>query len=183
MKLGVIAEDTSDWRVIEHLTRAMVPGRPAFTGFAAHGCGKLIRKCASWARDLVRRKCDVIVVIHDLDTNVEPRLRRVLETSVAGCGVERSIVLIPRVTIEAWLMCDAAAIAKVFRRKDELRLPVHPERELRPKDKLERLIRATYGEQYLSTVHNEQIAKEMSPKRLRNVASFRAYPVFLGVRL
>ena len=68
LKIGVIAEEHNDIDVIYQLTCRLTPENTfTFSRRVAHGCGRLANKCQSWSRDLVRRGCTHLIVIHDLD--------------------------------------------------------------------------------------------------------------------
>ncbi len=182
MKLGIIAEDDSDVGVVSQLTRRMVrPKKIAFKRFVGNGCGKIIRKCHAWAETLVRQGCLWVVIVHDCDRNDENALRRKLEAAVAGVNSRANIVLIPVREIEAWLLFDSKAIASTFRQQRKLpRLPGDPESLQDPKKKLGEIVWKTYRKQYLNTIHNEVIAKNLDPHLLNKASSFRLYPPFVA---
>ena len=181
MKLGIIAEDDSDVGVVSQLTRRMVrPRKIGFKRFVGKGCGKIMRKCRSWAEILVRQGCLWVVVVHDCDQNDEEALRQKLEATVTGVNARASIVLIPVKEIEAWLLFDPKAIASTFREEKKPRLPGDPESLQDPKKKLGEIVWKTYRKQYLNTIHNEIIAKNLDPHFLNKARSFELYPPFLG---
>jgi hypothetical protein len=180
MKIGIIAEDISDVKVIKQFTRKIVrPKRIGFNRFIGNGCGKIRRKCCPWAEILVRQGCLWIVVVHDLDTNEEKPLRQELESAVAGVNAYATIVLIPVREIEAWLLFDPNAIASAFRENKVPRLPRNPESLIDPKKVLSDLVWKTYRKQYLNTVHNEKIAMNVDVFSLNKAKSFAPYPAFL----
>lgn len=180
MKLGIIAEDDSDVGVISQLTRRMVhPRKIGFKRFVGNGCGKIMRKCHAWAEILVRQGCLWVVVVHDCDWNEEKALRQKLEAAVNGVNARASIVLIPVREIEAWLLFDPMAIASTFRGGKKPHLPGDPESLQNPKKTLGEIVRKTYQKQYLNTIHNEIIAKNLNPKFLNKARSFELYPPFV----
>ena len=181
MKLGIIAEDDSDVGVVSQLTRRMVrPKKIGFKRFVGNGCGKIMRKCRAWAEILVRQGCLWVVVVHDCDRNEENALRQKLKAAVAGVNTRASIVLIPVREIEAWLLFDPKAIASTFREGKKPVLPGDPESLQDPKKKLGEIVWKTYRKQYLNTVHNEIIAKNLDPQFLKKARSFELYPPFVG---
>ncbi len=125
VKIGIIAEDDSDVAVISHLTLSLLkPNIMGFKKFVGDGCGKLRRKCGAWALNLVQQGCHWIVVLHDLDEYDEVALRKGLEDAVANSGARAFIVLVPKRELEAWLLYDATAIARVFNESSFLVLRV-----------------------------------------------------------
>lgn len=180
MTLGVIAEDLSDVAVIKRLTAKVIPEREFSTKhFVGNGCGKLRRKCRAWVRDLSRRGCTHIVIVHDLDDADERELRPVLEECIDGVPVRGSLVLIPVREIEAWLLADAQAIKKVFNLQSEPVIPQNPELLPDPKRSLEDLVWRAGNKRYVNSIHNERLAEESRLGLIEKCRSFRAYPQFL----
>lgn len=181
MNLGIIAEDNSDVEVIKELTLGILsPHRIGFKRFVGDGCGKLRRKCRPWAENLVRQGCRWIAVVHDLDDFDEAELRSFLTASVASARADATVVLIPKREIEAWLLYDQKAIATAFRESKRPKLPANPETLADPKKHLRDLVWTTYRKEYLNSVHNPKIAKNIDLAFLR-AASFAPYPVFSAV--
>lgn len=181
MKIGIIAEDDSDVAVIRELTLKLLGNRHIkFKRFIGHGCGKLRRKCRAWAKHLVEQGCLWLAVVHDLDLNDEQQLREQLTNAIAEVRARATVVLIPRQEIEAWLLFDANAIATAFNERRRLRLPGNPEALLNPKRCLRELIWRSYRKDYLSTIHNELIAKHIDVLQLRRSGSFSRHPIFVN---
>jgi len=170
--------------VLHELTTKLVGSRLfAFKRFIGHGCGKLRRKCSSWAANLVARGCTHIVVLHDRDTWEIADLKRLLETEVRKGTRRASVVLIPVEEIEAWLLTDADAIRIVFRMKSTPRIRAATEKINDPKEFLERLVARNSKSHYLNTVHNQKIAAAMKVKNLSRCPSFGPYPKFVASAL
>lgn len=184
MKMGVIAEGDSDVAVIREITLSLLkPHKLKFKQFVGDGCGKLRRKCAAWARNLVLQGCHWVIVVHDLDTYDETALRIQLSRAVANAGAKNTVVLIPKREIEAWLLYDGKAIAGAFRESKPPKLPGDPELLPDPKEYLREIVWKQYEKQYLNTVHNHRIAKLLNVSRLKKSASFSPHPAFIaGVR-
>ena len=179
MNAGIIAEDDSDVAVVSAITLKLLrPHDIGFKKFVSGGCGKLRRKCAAWARNLVERGCLWIIVVHDLDENDEQQLREELTACVVPSGAEATVVLIPRREIEAWLLYDARAIATAFRQRPHLPLPGNPEILLDPKKHLSELVWRRYRKVYLNTLHNGLIAQHINVALLRRSASFAPHFLF-----
>lgn len=173
MKMGIIAEDDSDVAVLREITLALLkPHKIGFRRFVGNGCGKLRRKCAAWAKNLVLQGCPWIVVVHDLDDSDEIQLRAQLTSAVRPAGASASVVLIPKREIEAWLLYDGAAIAAAFSQIQRPRVPGNPENLPDPKKYLSDLVRKKYRRDYLNTVHNPLIAKHLDLSLLRRSGSF-----------
>lgn len=180
MKIGIIAEDESDVGVLQEITLSMLrPHRIGFKHFIGHGCGKIRRKCRAWAEALTRSDCEWIVVLHDLDERDETQLRSQLTQSLKGITSCGSVVLIPRKEIEAWLLYDPEAIARVFGQHIVPKLPGNPESLNDPKRYLRDLIWKNYKKDYINTLHNVTIARGIRPAKLRSCGSFQAHPEFV----
>jgi hypothetical protein len=182
MNMGIIAEDDSDVAVVSVITLELLrPHVVGFKKFVSGGCGKLRRKCAAWAENLVERGCLWIIVVHDLDENDEQRLRHELLDAILPAGAQASVVLIPRREIEAWLLYDPRAIAAAFNQTRLPSLPGNPESLLDPKKHLTDLIWKKYRKIYLNTLHNAQIAKHLNVQLLRRSRSFLPHYRFSGI--
>jgi len=173
VRIGIIAEDDSDVAVFREITLKLIrPKAVGFKKFVGDGSGKLRRKCEAWASNLVKQGCPWIAVVHDLDQHDEFRLRTQLTNAIAPAKALYSVVLIPKREIEAWLLYDNQAIATTFKGSKLPKLPGNPESLSDPKKHLRDLVRKTYGKDYLHTIHNAQIAKNVKPTTLRRSQSF-----------
>lgn len=173
MNMGIIAEDDSDVGVLSEVTLTLLrPNRIGFKKFVGHGSGRVRRKCASWALNLVQQGCPWIVVVHDLDRNEEQELRAQLTDAIAPAAAISRLVLIPRREIEAWLLYDSRAIAAAFHEHALPRLPENPEALMDPKKHLGELVWKRYRKKYLNTVHNAQIAEHIDVALLDGCPSF-----------
>ena len=184
VQVGVIAEDDSDVEVLYELTCKLVRrGSFSFRHRIGHGCGKLRRKCGSWAVNLLHGGCSHLVVIHDLDEYDERQLRETLTASVSAVGFVGHLVLIPVREIEAWLLTDAAALRTVFRMAREPKLPANPESVADPKKKLYSVVWKGSGKRYVNTIHNSSIAAEISIANVKRCRSFQPYPPFVALHI
>jgi hypothetical protein len=173
VKMGIIAEDDSDVRVVSELTLTLLkPHKIGFKRFVGNGCGKLRRKCGVWAQNLVAQGCLWVAVIHDLDANNVNTLRADLSRALAPSRARATVILIPKHEIEAWLLYDKQAIARAFKQSQTPNLPGDPESLPHPKEFLRDLIRRKYDRDYLNTVHNALIAKQIVASSLRRSQSF-----------
>jgi len=181
MQIGVIAEENNDVEVLHQLTNKLAPGTTfSFKKFVGHGCGKVRRKCAAWARNLVERGCSHLVLLHDLDQNDQKHLYAELNSSMQRVGFHPYVILIPVHEIEAWLLYDAKAIQCVFNMKKPPRLPNDPESVLRPKERLRDIVWKESRKRYVNTIHNGRIAAACRISRLRACHSFQPYPQFIA---
>jgi hypothetical protein len=177
MRIGIIAEDSSDVAVMRLITiRLLKNVRLDVKKQVGGGCGKVRRKCAAWTMSLVQRGCEGVVVVHDLDRNSEATLRRDLEGKIAPICPVSWIVLIPAGEIEAWLLCDPAAIAKAFREDRPPKVKGLIKNISSPKEHIADLVKRNYGKEYINTIHNERIAEHMNIATLLKTPSFAQYP-------
>lgn len=183
MDIGIIAEEDNDLEVLYELTCKLI-NRRAFSfkrNFIAHGCGTLRNKCMVWAKNLLRRGCSYLVVMHDLDTFSEVSLCNELTSYVNKAGFQAYIIMIPVHEIEAWLLVDASALKRVFSMSKLPKIPHLPEDILEPKEKLENIIWKYSKKRYVNTIHNKHIAKELNINLLnRKCNSFGRYPRFIA---
>jgi hypothetical protein len=180
MVIGIIAEETNDVDVLYHLTCKLIKESSfSFKRFVGHGCGKLRKKCSAWARNLLARGCSHLIVVHDLDDADLTILHLELEAAISHVAFGASLILIPVREMEAWLLADANAVATAFNLKKTPKCPSNPEEVLDPKKKLGEIVWASGKKQYVNTIHNAKIAKEMSIPELNKCKSFLPFPKFV----
>ena len=179
LNVGVIAEEQNDIDVLYEITCKLILEKEfSFSKFAAHGCGKLRKKCKPWSQNLIKRGCKLIVIMHDLDDNDVSDLRNELEKSVGGIGTVH-LILIPIHEIEAWLLSDPVAIKQTFHMKKLPRVPLHPETILKPKEHLRDIVWKYCKKHYINTIHNKTIANQTNLDKLSVCPSFLPYPKFI----
>lgn len=171
--VGVIAEDISDVDVINEII-AKVTNRNNFKikKFIGHGRGKVLGKCHDWARNLKIKKCTLLIIIHDLDTNNLATLRKELGQALSPSPIVNNIIVIPIREIEAWLLADHLAINKTFGIK--LNKVPNPESIIRPKEHLKRLVylKSMKRKIYINSAHNKKIAANATLKNFSRCKSF-----------
>jgi hypothetical protein len=110
---------------------------------------------------------------------------RDLVAALNPCPIVKHTIVIPIEEIEAWLMCDANALKRVFSLKRPPNLPGNPESIVSPKEKLESLVWRHSGKtrRYINTVHNVAIAKQMTVSSLRKCSAFHEFERFFKTDL
>jgi hypothetical protein len=174
LRVGIIAEDRSDVRVIENILQKLC-GSPVVTRhFVGEGCGRIVGKCRAWAEQLWQKGCTQLVLVHDLDTKVLATLEGTLREALNPCPVAQHVIVIPTREIEAWLLADEKAIKNVFKFKKQIKKIVNPEEIVDPKRKLKEIVHVLSDKRliYLNTIHNEKIAAAANIEALRRCASF-----------
>jgi len=181
VRIGIIAEDKNDIEVMYELTCKLIKEKDfSFLHFVGHGCGKLKRKCRTWAENLLLRGCSYIVVLHDLDRCDENQLRNTLELQLKDIDSEDTLILIPVEELEAWLLSDAEALKSVFNMKHLPKIPYWPEKIAGPKEFLATIVKRNSNSQYVNTIHNRSIARKLSVSEIRRCPSFSRYSNFLA---
>ena len=179
-RIGVIAEERNDIDVLYEFAAKIITEKEfSFSRFCAHGCGKLRRKCSSWARNLIDRGCSCLVIMHDRDQNDEQKIRNLLEKEIKDVNITHKIILIPVEELEAWLLSDENALKEIFNMAKTPKIPHHPETVSNPKEFLASLVRKNSRAQYINTVHNQKIARAIKIAKLGCCPSFAAFPSFL----
>lgn len=180
MIIGVIVEDQSDFEVLYALTAKIIP-QNAFRmkKILARGSSQMRRKCGAWADNLVRRGCECVVVVHDLDEHDEDALRDSVDLALECCTGLIYLIVIPRREIEAWLLSDANALKTVFNMRRLPKVPNNPERVRDPKSVIRQLVWSSAKRRYLHTIHNGSIANAIRIKELGKCPSFLPYPAFV----
>lgn len=179
IRLGIIAEDSSDVEVVATILHKIAPRKTfAVKRFVGNGCGKLHSKCRAWAEQLASSGCTVLLLVHDLDRKVLKSLRGSLERALNPSPVAKHLIVIPVEEIEAWLLADPVAVKEVFKLKKAPNIPPKTENISDPKGKLTEIVWFGSGKsrRYINAIHNTKIAERVSVAALRKCASFR--PLF-----
>jgi hypothetical protein len=180
-RIGVIAEDKSDVEVVEILIAKIRPSRRfSVKYFVGHGCGRIRSKCRGWATDLSLRKCELLILVHDLDCADLFDLSQELTSALRPCPINSHLVVIPVREIEAWLLTDPNAIRDGLNLRSTPSRIANPEAILDPKRKLREIIESgSQGRKvYINTIHNTKIAQYLALNKLRACQSFRPLEVF-----
>ena len=184
--VGIIAEDKSDVEVIEILITKIRPGRRFSVKYSlGHGCGRIKSKCRGWARDLSLRKCNFLILIHDLDSADPLKLAAELSSALKPSPLDPHVVVIPVREIEAWLLSDPTAIRAGLNLRSTPSRIANPEATLDPKRKLREIIesRSQGRKVYINAIHNSKIAKHLTLRPLRACNSFLPLEAFCAKHL
>jgi len=164
MKVGIIAEDASDILAIKTLICRIIK-KPSISSESHNGkgSGKFISKCKSWADDLKEKKCSVLILINDLDTNNINKLLKDLKIALTPCPIAKYLICVPIQEIEAWLLSDPDGIKKALKLK---KLPVvkcNPEHIKSPKEFLWNAVSKASNKRkaYIDTAHNKIISEKI----------------------
>jgi hypothetical protein len=184
VNIGVIAEERNDIDVLYQFTRKLAPENSfSFSTFAAHGCGRLRNKCRAWSKNLIRRGCTHLVVIHDLDNEDQDALRAELENNVRDMAFSGRIILIPVFEIEAWLLSDPLAVQQTFNMRKSPTIPQNPETIRHPNEYLRDIVWKYSKKRYVNTIHNKKIASILRIHRVLLCSSFTPYPAFVSTTI
>ncbi|WP_288492314.1 DUF4276 family protein [uncultured Pseudomonas sp.] len=184
IKIGVIAEDTSDIEVItEILSKHIEKSDFSIKKFVGRGCGKLKIKCGAWVDNLSAQGCSHILIFHDLDSNKEDELRKEINTRINNCKFKETLIVIPTEELEAWLLTDAAAIKSTFTITQDIKIPGDVEKIKSPKEFLCKLIKRASNKNYINTIHNKKIAEKLTTKSLSTCPSYRAFESYVNEKI
>jgi hypothetical protein len=182
-RVGIIAEDDSDVDAAKVLIRRVAETSSiGVKRFVGQGCGKIKRKCLSWATTLKSKGCQYLILIHDLDRNDLQQLRDHLEAAISPSPIATYLICIPVEEMEAWWLSDPQAIKKALNLKVAPKVTVHPQLIASPKEHIAELVRtcSKKTKMYLNTKHNEKIAEHLDLSKARKCDSFE--PFFNFVR-
>jgi len=174
-RVGIIAEDDSDVAAAKVLIRRLAKRDSiGFKKFVGHGCGRIKRKCQSWAITLKIKGCRYLVLIHDLDRNNLDALRTDLDAALSPSPITPYLICIPVEEMEAWWLSDPQAIQKALNLKVTPEVKGLPQSIASPKEYLGKLVRqCSYKTKtYLNTEHNAKIAEYLSLSKAKKCDSF-----------
>ncbi len=174
-RVGIIAEDDSDVAAAKVLIRRLAKSdNIGFKKFVGQGCGRIKRKCQSWANTLKIKGCRYLVLIHDLDRNNLDALRTNLEAAISPSPIMPYLICIPIEEMEAWWLSDPQAIRKALNLQVTPKIKGHPQSIASPKEHIGTLVRQCSNKTkiYLNTEHNAKIAEHLSLSKARQCDSF-----------
>jgi Domain of unknown function (DUF4276) len=168
-RIGLIAEDASDVVVVKILAKKITSKALSISHFVGKGCGPIARKAGAWCKVFDQKGCDQVLVMHDLDRNKVDELKKKLTQALEKAPQGKKSVVIPVEELEAWLLCDEAAIATALKLKKNPKAIHHPEQVKSPKEHLAReVLKASKNAcTYVNTVHNHLIADALDIRKVR----------------
>lgn len=184
--IGIIAEDESDFCSIRILIQRLANTESiSMKRFLGKGCGKIKRKCNSWANQFIIKGCSHLIIVHDLDTNNVKLLYEQISNALNPNPFKNYLICIPVQELEAWLLSDPEAIRKGMKLRKTPKIKYHPESINSPKEYLEKVVhQASDGEKiYIPTNHNEKIASELSLKKAKKCSSFIPLSEFISANI
>lgn len=168
--IGIIAEDDSDVNSLMILVHKIAGNNKiGVKQFVGGGCGKIIKKCNSWANQLRAKGCKVLILAHDLDKKNFAHLKQNIEDALKPSPFENYLICIPTEEIEAWILSDNEAIKSGMNLKTVPQEFFHPEKIKSPKEEIEKIVRKlSSGEKsYINAIHNEKIIPHLSIEKAK----------------
>lgn len=181
LRVGIIAEDNSDVDAAKILIRRIADkNNIGVKRFVGKGCGRIKRKCSSWARTLKSKGCKYLILIHDLDRNDLRALTTNLEAAISPSPITPYLICIPVEEMEAWWLADPLAIRKALNLDVTPKVKGQPQNIFSPKEHIGALVKkCSKKKMYLNTKHNEKIAQHLNLNKAKNCDSFM--PLFAFV--
>jgi hypothetical protein len=174
-RVGIIAEDESDVDSVKVLMHRISENHAIdVKKFVGKGCGRIKRKCRSWASTLKAKGCRCLILIHDLDRNDLVQLRQRIEDAVSPSPIQPYLICIPVEEMEAWWLSDPQAIKLALNLRKTPNVKGHPEDIASPKERISALVRH-YSDKtkvYMNTEHNAKIAVYLDLGKAKRCHSF-----------
>jgi hypothetical protein len=182
-RIGIICEDKEDFLSFRKIIKNVVGNdRLDYKRKSDQGCGKLRRKCLAWSEELLRIKCDLLIIVHDLDNLDYDDLHQELERILNASTFNNRYICIPVQEIEGWLLSDPENLEHAMKLDRTPVIKGDVEAIASPKEFLGRIIdKYSDGKvTYIHTVHNEKIADNLSiEKAEKKSPSFKLFADFL----
>jgi hypothetical protein len=162
-RIGIICEDPTDYEALKVIIRKTInTTRVGFKPKVGNGCSKIRSKCIGWAEDLSNRRCDMLIVVHDLDRRNYKQLHTDLTQKLARSAIDNNFVSIPIEELEAWLLADPKGVMEALNLKRLPRFKGLPETITSPKEKLaDEIFMCSRKEIEYQTTMNARIAKHI----------------------
>jgi hypothetical protein len=184
-RVGIIAEDNSDVEAAKILIRRISGiSNIGVRKFVGHGCGRINKKSNAWANILSKKKCQCLILIHDLDRKNLNTLYSDINRSLAPSPIKPYLICIPVEEMEAWWLSDPSAIKKAMNLRAFPKVQGHPDTIESPKEHISKLVRrVTKKKSFINTVHNEKIAQHLNISKALNCSSFSQFHQFVTQHL
>ena len=168
--IGIICEDLTDYEAVKELvSRIADRTNLRFRPKTGHGSGKIKNKCLSWSNELQVKGCNMLILIHDLDTNDLDELKTLLKQKMKYSTISNRYVCIPIKELEAWFLADPNGIKQSYGIAGLIKIDGMPENINNPKEMLRDKIYTASGRRIeFVTKHNSKIAKCISLDTVKN---------------
>lgn len=163
-KIGIIAEDLTDFEAAKILIQRITnQERLGYKPKIGNGSGKIKSKCLAWSNELHQKGCNLLIVIHDLDSNGLKELKEQLSRCLKASNIKNRYICIPIEELEAWFLSDPEGIKKAFKLKRKPKVKGLPETIRSPKECLrDHVFQCSENEIIYQTLHNALLAKNIS---------------------
>lgn len=175
----------ADKQVCEYLAHQLLPDIE-ISSVTLDNKPNLIAGCGNAATQLLREGCVSVVIVWDLyppwrEKGQRPcrkQDRQVIMESLARAGVTSPNVYLVCITeeLEAWLIADGRAIAKVLSRPEHpVKVPdvKKPEQRKNPKKHLNKIFKEKSGRPYTDLIHAKMIVEALPDlNKLKRCPSF-----------
>ncbi len=167
--IGLIVEDNSDYNSLKIIiSRLTEKDNLTFKKAIGNGCGKMRRKAISYANNLSRKGCDLIILVHDLDRNDFDVLKKELNEIINSSNAKNKFVCIPIEELEGWFLGDLEGIKDTFNLDRIPKINGKPELVDSPKEKLEDFVYQCSNKSkiYLNTKHNDLLSTNLDLEKI-----------------
>jgi len=186
MDYAILGEHQSDAQtlkvIVKRLSRTIMPAKQAdklsIRPKGYEGWSEMFRNGRKDVSALAELGCRRFIVCFDSDGH-DPgvRKKKIMNEIIRPSGVKKPVcALVPVEEIEAWILADISAVAKILKSWRPFKEIVNPEKISSPKERLKKLCRdrKTRKERYQKTIHNEKVAEYLDLDVLhKKCASFR----------
>ena len=183
--VAIITEDESDYWPIRILIQRIANSESiTFKGKFGNGSGKLVGKCHAWSRELHIKGCDLLIIVHDLDTDNYSELNKLLNDKLKDSPIKNRYICIPVKELEAWFLADIEAIKKAFNIRHFSKIKGLPENINKPKETLINMIYRQSGNKIpYTTMRGKEIAVHLDLTRTATRAkSFKDFKEFISLQ-
>ncbi|PPD48261.1 MAG: hypothetical protein CTY16_06025 [Methylobacter sp.] len=168
MMYAVIAEDTNDFACLKVLIRRLANDKSiVIKGKGYMGCGEMLNKGKRDLQNYAKQGCTKFIICYDKDReSKQKRYEDVITKIIKPANLKKAhnliCILIPTEEIEAWILADIKAIAKIIPTWQPTQEFHQPETVISPKEHLTRLSRDHRSKPlYIYTLHNEKVLEHV----------------------
>ena len=172
---AVLAEDRSDFQTLKALIRRVTRPNMVVLGKGFTGVSELIKDAPKSLAALSKIKSlKTFIICADADKLDDQDRRRQINDSVVKLSPVACTVVVPTWELEAWIMADINAGAKIFGRWNRQAEVVSPENIVDAKEHLERLCKKSTSPPYNHATHNQLIIEHVDLNKVYSrCSSFR----------